>query len=40
MTTPNLINFQVENGLYIVPKVLERGYLALGQQKLAFEAVR
>lgn len=37
---PNLINFQVENGLYIVPKVLESGYLAIGKQKLVFEAVR
>ena len=31
------INFQVERGVYIVPKVLERGYLAIGKQKLAFE---
>jgi type IV secretion system protein VirB9 len=38
--TPNLINFQVENGVYIVPKVLERGYLAIGKQKLEFETVR
>jgi type IV secretion system protein VirB9 len=37
---PNLINFQVENGLYIVPKVLESGYLAIGKQKLVFQAVR
>jgi type IV secretion system protein VirB9 len=37
---PNLINFQVEHGLYIVPKVLERGYLAIGKQRLVFESAR
>lgn len=37
---PNLVPFQVEQGLYIVPKVLDRGYLALGTQKLEFAAVR
>jgi hypothetical protein len=31
------VNFQVENGTYVVPKVLERGYLALGAQKLEFQ---
>ena len=25
--SPNLVNFQVEHGVYIVPKVLESGYL-------------
>lgn len=35
---PNLVNFQVENGLYVVPKVVERGYLVIGNQRLAFEA--
>ncbi|MGH9144649.1 MAG: TrbG/VirB9 family P-type conjugative transfer protein [Thermoanaerobaculia bacterium] len=34
---PSLVNFQVQNGTYVVPKVLERGYLALGTQKLAFQ---
>jgi type IV secretion system protein VirB9 len=38
--SPNLINFQVEHGVYIVPKVLDRGYLAIGKQKLVFQAVR
>ena len=33
---PNLVPFQVENGIYIVPKVLERGYLAIGKQRLFF----
>ncbi len=34
---PSLVNFQVENGMYVVPKVLERGYLALGKEKLEFQ---
>jgi type IV secretion system protein VirB9 len=31
-----LVNFQVRNGTYVVPKVLERGYLALGKARLTF----
>lgn len=31
---PNLVNFQVENGVYIVPKVLESAYLAIGKQRM------
>jgi hypothetical protein len=27
----------VQKGTYVVPKVLERGYLALGNARLAFE---
>jgi len=33
---PNLINFQLENGVYIVPKILDTGYLAIGKKKLPF----
>jgi len=33
---PNLTNFQVENGVYIVTKVVDNGYLAIGKKKLAF----
>ena len=40
VTAPNLVNFQVEHGLYIVAKVLERGYLAIGKHRLAFEMAR
>jgi type IV secretion system protein VirB9 len=36
----NLVSFQVEDGLYVVPKVLEHGYLRLGKQLLRFDAVR
>ena len=34
---PAIVNFQVREGTYIVPKVLERGYLMLGTQKFVFE---
>jgi type IV secretory pathway VirB9-like protein len=34
--TPNLINFKYENGAYVVDKILNRGYLAIGKQKLGF----
>jgi len=33
---PNLVSFQLENGVYIVPKVVDAGYLALGKRKLNF----
>lgn len=33
---PNLINFQLENGVYIIPKVLDNAYLTIGKKKLAF----
>jgi type IV secretion system protein VirB9 len=33
---PNLVNFQLENGVYIVPKLLDAGYLAVGKKKITF----
>jgi type IV secretory pathway VirB9-like protein len=33
---PNLISFQVENGVYIAPKIIDAGYLAVGRKKLPF----
>jgi type IV secretion system protein VirB9 len=33
---PNLINFEFENGVYIAPKILDSGYLAVGKKKLTF----
>src|SRR3984957_10608259 len=33
---PNLITFQVENGVYIAPKIIDAGYLAVGKKKLPF----
>ena len=33
---PALVNFQVHTGTYVVPKVIERGYLALGKAQFPF----
>ncbi len=33
---PNLINFELVNGTYVVPKIVDNGYLAIGKKKLAF----
>jgi len=33
---PNLISFQFENGIYIAPKIIDTGYLAIGNRKLLF----
>lgn len=37
---PSLVNFQVQSGTYVVPKVLERGYLALGKDRFSFQQGR
>jgi type IV secretion system protein VirB9 len=37
---PSLVNFQVEGGTYVVPKVLERGYLTVGNNRFAFQQGR
>ena len=37
---PSLVNFQVEEGTYVVPKVLDRGYLALGKDRFNFQEGR
>ena len=33
---PNLVSFQLENGVYIVSKIIDNGYLAVGKRKLNF----
>lgn len=33
---PSLVNFDFANGLYTVPKHIERGYLAIGKQRMNF----
>jgi type IV secretory pathway VirB9-like protein len=33
---PNLVNFEYRNGVYVVEKILDRGYLVIGKQKLSF----
>ncbi len=38
---PNLVSYQVQQGVFIVPKILEHGYLAIGAKRLPFDtAVR
>jgi type IV secretion system protein VirB9 len=38
---PNLVNFELSNGAYAIPKIVDQGYLALGKKKMSFErAVR
>jgi type IV secretory pathway VirB9-like protein len=34
---PNLVNFDYKDGVYVVGKILDQGYLAVGKQKLGFE---
>ena len=34
---PNLVNFELNNGVYVVPKILDKGYLAVGKKKFNFE---
>jgi hypothetical protein len=36
---PNLVNFDVQNGVYVVPKVLDDGYLMIGKARIAFQRV-
>src|SRR5487761_158918 len=33
---PNLINFDLQNGIYIIPKIVDTGYLAIGKKKVSF----
>jgi type IV secretion system protein VirB9 len=34
---PDLINFQLKDGTYVIPKIVDKGYLEVGKHKLAFE---
>ncbi|HTF69628.1 MAG TPA: TrbG/VirB9 family P-type conjugative transfer protein [Edaphobacter sp.] len=34
---PDLINYQLKDGTYIIPKVVDKGYLEIGKHKLSFE---
>ena len=36
---PNLVNFDVRDGTYVVPKVLDSGYLMLGKQQFVFQRI-
>jgi len=33
---PNLINFDLQNGVYVVPKIVDEGYLVVGKKKITF----
>ena len=33
---PNLVNFDLENGVYIVPKIVDSGYLVVGKKRVTF----
>ena len=33
---PNLINFDLAGGVYVVPKVIDRGYLIIGKKRVTF----
>ncbi len=34
---PNLVSFDYKDGVYVVSKILDRGYLAIGKRRLGFE---
>jgi type IV secretion system protein VirB9 len=34
---PNLVNFELRNGVYVVSKILDSGYLVVGKKRLNFE---
>jgi type IV secretion system protein VirB9 len=34
---PDLISFQLTNGTYVIPQVVDRGYLEIGKRRLPFE---
>jgi len=31
------VNFDLRDGTYVVPKVMEKGYLEIGKKRLTFE---
>ncbi len=33
---PNLVNFELTDGVYVIPKIVDQGYLAVGNKKLNF----
>jgi type IV secretion system protein VirB9 len=34
---PDLVNFQLKDGTYVIPKVIDHGYLEIGKHRLSFE---
>lgn len=37
---PDLVNFDFENGVYIIPEIVDKGYLVIGKQKVSFRRHR
>lgn len=37
---PNLINYDLRNGVYVIPKILDRGYVEIGRKRMEFERKR
>ena len=35
--SPNLINFDLRDGVYVIPKVLDSGYLVIGKHRMDFK---
>jgi type IV secretion system protein VirB9 len=33
---PNLINFDLRDGVYIAPKIIDKGYLVIGKHRFDF----
>jgi type IV secretion system protein VirB9 len=33
---PNLVNFDFESGVYVVPKIIDNGYLVVGKKRVTF----
>jgi type IV secretion system protein VirB9 len=36
---PDLINFQLKDDTYVIPKVVDHGYIQIGKHKLAFDRI-
>jgi len=34
---PNLISYELRNGTYVIPKVMDSGYLQLGKKRMEFK---
>jgi type IV secretion system protein VirB9 len=34
---PNLVTFQLQDGTYVIPKIVDRGYLEIGKHRLDFK---
>jgi type IV secretion system protein VirB9 len=36
---PNLVPYQIEQGVYVISKIIDHGYLAIGKRRLPFDSV-